>query len=325
MVTAAMALQLTGRLGAQSTSAPQAPAPTVASTITIFDLATRTSKVVHQADTVWEAPNWSRDGTFLLSNSGGKLYRVPIDGGAPVPLSVDPSLRCNNDHDFSPDGKQIAISASSPASRQSQIYVASADGANHRLIISAAPSYFHGWSPDGKYLSFVANRDGKQYDLYRVPAAGGPEERLTSDPAYDDGTDYSRDGKWIYFNSNRGGDWNIWRMPADGAGAGDAQAQRVTNDDLEDWFPHPSPDGKSLLFLSFPHGTEGHNDRNQHVQIRMMPMPGDALHEAQPQMLVELMGGQGTINVNSWSPDSKRFAYVSYQAKTPAAGGQPPK
>jgi TolB protein len=295
--------------------------PAYGSRVTIYDLAGASSRVVYEADTVWEAPNWSRDGTFLLSNSGGKLYRIPVDGSSPPSaLAVDPSLRCNNDHDLSPDGTQIAISASSPSSRSSQIYVADADGSHARLVVAPAPSYFHGWSPDGKYLSFVANRDGKQYDLYRVLAVGGPEERLTSDPAYDDGTDYARDGKWIYFNSNRGGGWNIWRIPADGAGPDDRHAQRVTNDDLEDWFPHPSPDGKWLLFLSFPHGTEGHNDRNQRIQIRMIPMPGETPHDERPQVIVELTGGQGTINVNSWSPDSRRFAFVSYQAKQQSAG-----
>jgi len=309
---------LVGVAAVQAGGARQTP-PSYASRVIIHDLDRGTDTVVHQADAVWEAPNWSRDGKFLVSNSGGKLYRIPVGGGTPEALAVDPSLRCNNDHDLSPDGKQIAISASSPSSRQSQIYVADADGSKARLVVSAAPSYFHGWSPDGKYLSFVANRDGKQYDLYRVLAAGGTEERLTSDPGYDDGTDYSRDGKWIYFNSNRGGGWNIWRIPADGAGPDDQKAQRITNDDLEDWFPHPSPDGKSLLFLSFPHGTEGHNDRNQAVAIRMMAMPGDRFSEVQPKAIVELTGGQGTINVNSWSPDSRRFAYVSYQAGTAAA------
>jgi Tol biopolymer transport system component len=247
------------------------------------------------------------------------LYRVPVEGGAtPVPLAVDASLRCNNDHDFSPDGSLIAISASSPDSRQSQVYVANADGSAHKLIVSAAPSYFHGWSPDGKYLSFVANRDGKQYDLYRVPSAGGQEERLTVDPAYDDGTDYSRDGKWIYFNSNRGGDWNIWRIPAEGGGPDDARAERITDDDLEDWFPHPSPDGKWLLFVSFPHGTEGHNSRSLAVQVRIMPMPGATLTgSVAPRTLMTFTGGQGTINVNSWSRDSKRFAYVTYTVLPP--------
>jgi Tol biopolymer transport system component len=315
LMTGAAAAALVAGVSLRALSAQTAPGPRYASTIMIYELNTKAARVVHQADAIWEAPNWSRDGRFLLSNSNGKLYRIAAAGGSPPePIDLDPSLRCNNDHDFSPDGRLLAISASSPTSRQSQIYLANADGSNLRLVVSAAPSYFHGWSPDGKYLSFVANRDGKQYDLYRVPAAGGQEERLTFDPAYDDGTDYSRDGKWIYFNSNRGGGWNIWRMPADGAGPDDRKAQRVTNDDLEDWFPHPSPDGKSLLFLSFPHGTEGHNERGLRVQLRLIPLPGDTVRDVQPQVVVTFTGGQGSINVNSWAPDSRRFAYVSYEA-----------
>jgi TolB protein len=295
-----------------------AAAPSYTSRITIYNLDTKSATVVHRADGIWEAPNWSRDGRFLLANSDGKLYRIPVDrSSAPQPLALDPSLRANNDHDFSPDGRLLAISASSASSRPSQVYVANADGSGHRLIVSAGPSYFHGWSPDGKYLSFVANRDGKQYDLYRVPSGGGVEERLTTDPAHDDGTDYSPDGRWIYFNSNRGGGWNIWRMPAEGAGPNDRNAQRVTNDDLEDWFPHPSPDGKSLLFLSFPHGTEGHNERGLKVQLRVLPLPGDTLQNGRPEMLIAFTGGQGSINVNSWAPDSRRFAFVSYDVVAP--------
>jgi len=298
----------------------QTGSPRYSSRIMIYDLTARSTTLVYRADGIWEAPNWSRDGTFLLSNSNGKLYRIPVGRAPATPEAVilDPPLRCNNDHDFSPDGKRLAISASSPASRQSQVYVANADGSDARLIVSAGPSYFHGWSPDGKYLSFVANRDGKQYDLYRVPAAGGQEERLTFDPAYDDGPDYSRDGKWIYFNSNRGGGWNIWRIPADGAGADDRRAQQVTDDDLEDWFPHPSPDGRLLLFLSFPHGTEGHNERGLPVQLRLISMPGDVVRDVRPQVIIAFTGGQGSINVNSWAPDSRRFAYVSYEAAAAA-------
>lgn len=284
------------------------------SRIVVHDLASNASRVVHEADGVWEAPNWSRDGTYLLVNSGGRLYRLALrDGAAPEPLPLDSSLRANNDHDFSPDGRQLAISASSTTSKQSQIYVANADASGHRLVVSAAPSYFHGWSPDARFLAFVANRDGTQYDLYRVPAAGGAEERLTSDPAADDGPDYSPDGRWIYFNSNRGGGWNVWRMPPGGAGPGDRDAQRITGDALEDWFPHPSPDGKHLLFLSFPAGTEGHNDRLLRVQLRSIPLPGGRPADAVPKTLAEVTGGQGTINVNSWSPDSARFAYVTYE------------
>src|SRR5438094_1180159 len=294
--------------------------PRYSSRIMVYDMNARSTTLVYRADGIWEAPNWSRDGSFLLSNSNGKLYRIPVGGTLTVPEAIilDPPLRCNNDHDFSPDGKRLALSASSPASRQSQVYVANADGSDARLIVSAGPSYFHGWSPDGTFLSFVANRDGKQYGLSCVPAAGGQEERLTFDPAYDDGPDYSRDGKWIYFNSNRGGGWNIWRIPADGAGADDRRAQQVTDDDLEDWFPHPSPDGRLLLFLSFPHGTEGHNERGLPVQLRLISMPGDAVRDVRPQVIIAFTGGQGSINVNSWAPDSRRFAYITYEATAAA-------
>jgi Tol biopolymer transport system component len=302
-------------LAAPGVRAQRGQAPRYASTIVVYDFATRASTALHHADAVWEAPNWSRNGRFLLSNSGGRLYRVPVDGGEPVALALDESLRANNDHDFSPDGRQLAFSASSATSRGSQVYVANADGTNARLVVPETPSYFHGWSPDGRYLTVVANRDGQQYDLYRVLATGGPQERLTSDPAYDDGTDYSPDGRWIYFNSDRGGGWNIWRMPADGAGPNDARAEQVTNDDREDWFPHPSPDGRHLLFVSFPPGTETHNDRDKAVQIRMIPLPGDALTPSTPDVVVELTGGQGTMNVNSWSPDSTKFAYVAYEKR----------
>ena len=290
--------------------------PTVsASHVMVFDLASRTSRPVHTAAGIWEAPNWSRDGRSLLVNSGGRLYTLPLDGAsAPTPLALDATYRCNNDHDWSADGTRLAFSASSPTSPQSQVYVADADGHNARLVVAAPLSYFHGWSPDGTFLAFVGRRDGSQFDLYRIPAAGGAEERLTAHPAHDDGTDYSRDGTWIYFNSERSGGNDIWRMPHDGAGRNDSRAERVTSDDWEDWFPHPSPDGEWLVFVSFPPGTKGHNERTLQVQLRRLPLPGAKLTPAMPEVLASFTGGQGTINVNSWSPDGKAFAYVTFDA-----------
>lgn len=293
------------------------------SKITVYDFATRSTNVVYQADQVIEAPNWSRDGKFLLVNTGGNLYRLPMNGGGEPKLEKidlgDGGYRCNNDHDFSRDGKWLAFSASSAASRQSQVYLAHADGSAVKRMTEAAPSYFHGWSPDGKWLAIVGQRDGK-FELYRVAAAGGPEQRLTSKGGYDDGPEYTPDGKWIYFNSNRSGGWDIWRMPPDGAGDGDAKAERVTGDELEDWFPHFSPDGKWVVFLSFPKGTAGHNDKMDGVQLRRMRAPGKTLKPSNIEMLTTFFGGQGTINVNSWSPDSKKFAYVVYE---PLTGAQP--
>ena len=299
------------------------------SKVAIYDLKTKKSTVIYEQDGILEAPNWTHDGRTLLVNTGGKLYRMNVDGGPaklgdPIEFTPGRGYRCNNDHDYSPDGKLIAFSASSALSQQSQVYVANADGTAARLLTLASPSYFHGWSPDGKWLAFVGRRNGK-FELFRVSVNGGEEQRLTSSGTYDDGPEYSRDGKWIYFNSNRGGGWNIWRMPADGAGPGDALGERVTNDPLEDWFAHFSPNGKYMVFLSFPAGTEGHNGRMPGMKLRMMKAPrfhalrhiGHPRGKLKASPMIEVLetfsGGQGTINVNSWSPDSKRFAYVIYE------------
>jgi TolB protein len=158
----------------------------------------------------------------------------------------------------------------------------------------------------------VGQRNGA-FHLFRVPAQGGTEQALTSQGPYDDGSEYTPDGKWIYFNSERSGGWDIWRMPPDGAGPDDKKAERVTSDDLEDWFPHFSPDGKKMIFLSFPAGTTTHNGKMDGVQLRMMPAPGKTLKPEKIEVLTTFYGGQGTINVNSWAPDSKRFAYVIYE------------
>lgn len=289
--------------------------PRYRSNVTVYDLASRSTSVVYEADHVVEAPNWSRDGSFLLVNTGGKLYRLPLGGSGQAKLQkidIGGDYRCNNDHDFSRNGRMLAFSASSPASRQSQVYIANADGSMAKLMVATAPSYFHGWSPHGKWIAIVGERNGK-FSLFRVPAAGGPEERLTSKGSYDDGPEYSPDGKWIYFNSNRSGGWDIWRMPPAGAGPDDAKAQHVTSDDLEDWFPHISPNGKWMIFLSFPKGTATHDDKMEGVSLRIMRTPGRKLKPSKIETLTTFFGGQGTINVNSWSPDSKKFAYVVYE------------
>lgn len=298
-------------------SVPRQPA--YRSKVTIYDLKTKTTQVLYQMDGVMEAPNWSRDGRFLLVNTGGNLYRLPVTGEPKLEkIDLGPGgYRANNDHDLSKDGRLLAFSASSATSRGSQVYVAQADGSGVKLLTPTSPSYFHGWSPDAQWLAFVGQRNGK-FELYRVPVGGGPEERLTSKGAYDDGPEYSRNGKWIYFNSNRAGGWDVWRIPATGGGEGDAKAEQVTSDEGEDWFPHFSPDGKWMLVFTFPHGTTGHNDRMNGVVLRIARAPGDKLKPVKFTKLLEFFGGQGTINVNSWSPDSKRFAFVQYEPVTPA-------
>lgn len=292
---------------------PQTSArPRVRSKLSIYNLQDNSIQVLYSADKLFEAPNWSPDGKYFLINSGGNLYRVTLDANGAEPERIDLGgiTGCNNDHGISPDGNSIALSARS-GSPGSQVYLANADGSGLRLMTPAWPSYYHGWSPDGKWLAYTAQRDGN-FDVYRVPMTGGVEQRLTSHPGLDDGPDYSPDGRWIYVNSDRTGNFDIWRFPADGAGPGDGKAEQVTSDEWEDWFPHPSPDGRWMVFVSFEKGTRGH-PANRNVQLRMMPLPGATPQRASIRVLTKLFGGQGTINVNSWSPDSKRFAFVSYE------------
>jgi Tol biopolymer transport system component len=289
---------------AVSALAQQSPQPRVKSFVHIVSANGKDDKVLYRTDQRFEAPNWSPDGKYLLLNSGGKLWKLALTGGEPSAVNTGSISRINNDHGITRDGKWFAISAG-------QVYIVPSEGGDPRQVTSATPSYFHGWSPDGKTLALCAQRN-KNFDLYAIPFDGGPEQRLTESPGYDDGPDYSPDGKWIYFNSDRSGSWDIWRIPASGAGPNDEKAERVTSDDMEDWFPHPSPNGKQMVFVSFPKGTKGHPP-NQNVVVRTLPMPGAKLKPGKPRQILSLFGGQGTMNVNSWSPDSKHFAYVSYE------------
>jgi len=263
-------------------------------------------KVIYRAREKFEAPNWSRDGKLFYINKGGAIYILPVQGGTPVqsgtPVKLDTgdAVQCNNDHGFSPDGKWLAISHSVKGASQISV-VPSGGGAPRRLTSGKEPSYWHAWSPDGKTLAFAGQRN-KDFDIYTIPVEGGPEKQLTTAKGTDDGPDYTPDGKYIYFNSERTGDMKIWRMNPDGT-----DQQQVTKDaNYADWFPHPSPDGKWLVWLSFDKSVTGH-PANKDVVLRIMPLAG-----GKARVLATLFGGQGTINVPSWSPDSKQIAFVSY-------------
>jgi Tol biopolymer transport system component len=293
------------------------PGEHLRSKLYVYDLRTGQSQLVFTADAVWEAPNWSPDGKYLISNSGGAIYKLSFkrDGSTdtPIKLALPADYRCNNDKAISPDGKQLAFSATLPPAKNSQVFLAEASGANPKLMTQDTPSYFHGWSPDGKTLAFVAQRHGDgQYDIYGIPAGGGAETRLTMNPHQDDGPDYSPDGQWIYINSDRSGKQAVWRFPAAGAGPDDARAVMVVNDGLEDWFPHISPDGSKLVYIGYPAGTPTHNPRDVKIALKLVAISHGTVAKT-PKTLVEATGGQGTMNVNSWAPDSQRFAYVSYE------------
>jgi hypothetical protein len=276
-------------------------APTLYSTLETQTIASTDRRVVHVTPTRIEAPNWLRDGKTLIYNSRGRIYRIPVAGGKPEAIDTGFANRCNNDHGISPDGTLLAISDQSQGRRQSLIYTLPVGGGTPKLITPTGPSYWHGWSPDGKTLVFCGERGG-EFDIYSIPATGGPETRLTSAKGLDDGPEYSPDGKYIYFNSERTGRMQIWRMRPDGS-----EQEQVTSDEYNNWFPHPSPDGRYVVFLSYEKEVTGHPE-NKDVTLRMLSLGSKKI-----DVLGRCLGGQGTINVPCWSPDSRRIAFVTYQ------------
>ena len=269
------------------------------SSLEIFRMATARSEVVLATEALVEAPNWDPDGQSLLVNCDGRLYRVPLDRAPElVEVPTGPADACNNDHGFSPDGSRIALSHRQDG--RSTIFTVGAEGGEPTQVTARNPSYWHGWSPDGTRIAYVGNRDGA-FDIFTCPADGGPELRLTERSGHNDGPDYAPDGAHIWFNSDRTGHAQIWRMGSDGGAP-----RRMVESTSVDWFPHPSPDGACVLYLSYPAGTLGH-PRDRDVAIRMTDADGRGA-----RTLIELFGGQGTLNVPCWSPDGSAFAYVRY-------------
>ncbi|HXX66330.1 MAG TPA: hypothetical protein VEK07_04060 [Polyangiaceae bacterium] len=284
-------------------AAGDAAAPTLISRLEILDVISGRRRVVHSTTRHVEAPNWTRDGRALLFNGGGRIHRVSVAGGAVHALETGFAVSCNNDHGLSPDGDELAISDQTEEG-SSIIYVIPSDGSTSpRRVTPKGPSYWHGWSPDGSTLAYCAQREGR-FGIFTIPLSGGDERRITTaiEGGLDDGPDYSPDGRWIYFNSDRTGLMQIWRVHPDGTGL-----ERVTFGPRNDWFPHPSPDGRSFVVLSYAPDVRGHPP-NKDVELRLVTVLG-----GESRVLAQLFGGQGTINVPSWSPDGREIAFVSYE------------
>jgi TolB protein len=271
-------------------------------TMNVFD---GTRMVIRESTGRFEAPNWMPDGKELLYNEEGSLYTIPVEGGTPEKLNTGDAGRLNNDHGISFDGKKLAISHHREGlpGGGSSVYVLPLTGGTPQLITERTPSYFHGWTGDDKYVLYVAQRDTPIYNIYKSPAAGGKEVQLTFfRHGHVDGPEGSPDNKYIYYNGSQTGTMQLWRMKPDGSAR-----EQLTFDEYNDWFPHVSPDGKWIAFISFP--VEIDPDAHpsyKRVMLRLMPASGGA-----PKVIAYLYGGQGTINVPSWSPDSKRIAFVS--------------
>ncbi|PSR52144.1 biopolymer transporter TolR [Adhaeribacter arboris] len=275
----------------------------IGSQIELLEVATGNRQIIYNSPKSLQAPNWTPDGKRLIYNAEGLMYTFDLAKRTPQALNTDYVKKNNNDHVLSFDGKMLGLSSSGDDPKQgSQVYTVPITGGKPKLITPTGPSYLHGWSPDSKTLLFTGERN-KEFDIYKVPASGGPETRLTTAQGLDDGSEYTPDGKWVYFNSNRSGTMQIWRMRPDGS-----QQEAVTTGEFHDWFPHVSPDGKWIVMLSFNKDEvkSGDHPFYKHVYLRLMPITGGT-----PKVIAYVYGGQGSINTPSWSPDSKRIAFIS--------------
>ena len=276
----------------------------IGSQLEIMDVKTGQRKILYTAPNSIQAPNWTKDGRFLIYNSEGKMYKFEIATGTITQLNTGEKLQNNNDHVISMDGKQLAISNWDGPKRTSTIYTLPIVGADNPKQITSPDSghsYLHGWSPDAKKLVFTGQRN-KIFDIWLVDLATLKQTNLTQSATLDDGPEFSPDGKYIYYNSVRTGTMKIWKMKANGT-----EQQQVTFDEYNDWFPHFSPDGKQIVYISFPADMEPtEHPFYKKVSLKIMPTAGGI-----PITLATLFGGQGTINTPSWSPDGKYIAFIS--------------
>lgn len=278
-----------------------------------MDVETGEETVLHEFPGIIEAPNWLNDGNTLLYNADGKIYRYEIDKDHVEQVDTGFCVQCNNDHVPSPDNQLLAVSCMPPeltdGTYESHIYVLPMTGGEPKDLTGPGLSYLHGWSPDGKELAYCAFRKKPEEEIMRIeictiPSDGGKETCLTDGKGYNDGPEYSPDGKHIWFNSTRSGLMQVWRMNRDGSGL-----TQMTDFDANNWFGHVSPDGKHVIYLTFAKGELEPNEHlpNMYVSLGMMDYDGQ-----NKKKLLDLFGGQGSINVNSWAPDSRRIAYVKY-------------
>jgi len=282
----------------------------IGSRLEILDVATGHRQLVHASADPFEAPNWTLDGKALIFNTSGRgegrgrLHRFDLATRQSTVIDTGTNTRNNNDHVISFDGTMLGISDQSEGGG-STIYTLPLGGGTPKRITKLSPSYLHGWSPDGRFLVYTGGRDGR-FDIYRIPSDGsGPEVRLTDFEGLDDGPEYAPDGEHVYFNSTRSGKMQIWRMKPDGKGP-----EAVTDDGYNNWFPHLSPDGSQIAFISFPPEVDpADHPYYKRVYLRLMPAGGGPA-----KVIAYVYGGQGTINVPSWSPDGTMLAFVSNTA-----------
>lgn len=284
---------------------PRALAPGQRAQVFVGGPETAMPELLFETDALlFEAPNWTLDGNHLVLNGDGGLWTLSTTSPEPGPVRVDlgsiPDL--NNDHVLAPDGQHVYLSA-----MDTHIYRAPlAGGSAHRVTPEDGSwHYLHGVASDGR-LAYVEIAGADQPGRLAVLETDGSVTRLDAGPGHLDGPEWSPDGAWIYLNTETfttvPGHAQLARLP-DGGGT----LEQLLASDVVDWFPHLSPDGRFASYISFPAGTVGH-PADLDVEVKVVATDDWST----PLQTYPLFGGQGTLNVNSWSPDSRRFAFVAY-------------
>ncbi|HHT34180.1 MAG: transporter [Proteiniphilum sp.] len=278
----------------------------VTSELVLLNVQNGKEKVILREERHFEAPNWSRDGHYLIINAGGLLEKVSVNGDKKGVINTGFADNCNNDHGLSFDGRWLVVSHNDPrvssSGGNSRIFILPAVGGVPRLVTSNCPSYWHGISPDNEWVVYCAMRNG-EWDVWKAHTIRDEEVRLTDAAGLDDGPEYSYDGRWIYFNSHRTGRMHIYRMRPDGSGQ-----EQLTSDGYDNWFPHPGPDNRSIVYISYLEDQQGGHPFGKDVKIRLLDVESGESRDLTPVFY----GGQGSLNVHSWSPDGRQIAYVRY-------------
>lgn len=276
--------------------------------IQTLDISTGKIDTILIAKGNYEAPNWHPD-NYLIPNFRGKMYKLDLATKQASVINTGSIPFLMDDHGVSPDGKLLAITEfDRRGSRETFkfiIYTVPATGGEPKRLTPGNISFYHGWSPDGKTITYCGGADltSGNLDVYTIPASGGTPKQLTTTEGLDDGPEYSADGKYIYFHSYRTKHMQIWRMDSDGA-----NPTQITADEHSNWFPHLSPDNKWMAYIAYVTDQKQAHPFGKEVKLRLM----DIKTKKTKDLTSVFFGGAGTINSPSWSPDSKKIAFISY-------------